>query len=89
MIVLLGRMIYDHLHRSRPGKIFKVFERRHLQVFPGLRPASDHISFASSRMAMSGSLLANCMLKQSGKAFHYWRDSLVQFVKRAAPSQVA
>lgn len=74
MTVLLGRTIYDQLHRSRPGKFFNVFKRT---------------SFASSRVAMSDGLPANCMLTQSGKSFHYRRDSLVQFVKRAAPSQGA
>ena len=76
MTILLGRTIYDHLHRSRPGRIFNVFERRHLQVFPERGFASDRTSFASSRMAMSDSLPAICILTQSGKASHSPRQEV-------------
>ena len=37
----------------------------------------------------SYSVLANCVLKQSGMTLPHWRDSLVQFVKSAAASAAA
>jgi dTDP-4-dehydrorhamnose reductase len=37
----------------------------------------------------SYSVLANCVLKQSGMTLPHWRDSLAQFVKSAAASAAA
>jgi hypothetical protein len=50
LILLLRRMIRDHLRRSRPEKILKVFQRIHLRFFLACGLASGRASFASSRM---------------------------------------
>ena len=45
---------------------------------------------AGRRAARPGySVLANCVLKQSGMTLPHWGDSLVQFVKSAAASAAA
>ena len=58
LTVLLRRTIRDHLRRARLEKILNVFQRIRLRFFRACGLASGHTSFASSRAAMSGRLLA-------------------------------
>ena len=60
MTVLLRRTIRNHLRRSRPEKIFNVFQRLYLQRFQACGLASGRNSFASPQTAMSDRLLAGC-----------------------------